>query len=215
MRSPRKAIEACIQRSHFFGGSFQDDSAYSSASQPARVDTQVLGAQTHAGRSIGAGLQCGGSMEIRPLPSKARLPGALRPSNQADEERTDPIDFGSAETFDPSTISVGPSDDPGPQALRTTLLQLCLGNEANACYLNTVLMAELWARCMDSHFSRKDTGDWLRPLHRLLSQRSSTQRIVDPDCLGHLLARRFDFHAKGVQHDATYRLLDGRFVSNP
>ena len=55
---------------------------------------------------------------------------------------------------------LGPSSGPVSQALRTALLQLCLGNDANDYNLNTLSIAELWACCMDSHFSWDATGDW-------------------------------------------------------
>ena len=37
--------------------------------------------------------------------------------------------------------------------MRTLLLELSLGNDANDCFMISALLGELWACCMDNTFS--------------------------------------------------------------
>ena len=155
-----------------------------------------------ASRSVGPELQCGDSMAARHLAPQPGLSGVVRPPHEAYGQWPDPVDSSAAEAIDPAAVTPGPGSGPVSQALRTSLLDLCLGNEANDCFMNTVLLAELWACCMDRSFSWGLTGDWMQPLLRMLDRGPSTQWITDPDCLGPLLASWYEFHAMGIQHDA-------------
>lgn len=86
--------------------------------------------------------------------------------------------------------------------MRSALLALTLGNDSNDCYLNSVLLAELWACCMDNTFDWLATGMWMQPLQHLLTQGATMQLLTATACLGRLLTPWFVFHAAGHQHDA-------------
>ena len=44
--------------------------------------------------------------------------------------------------------------------MRVALLIMVLGNDGNACYLNSVLMAELRSCCMNVKFDWQELGPW-------------------------------------------------------
>ena len=85
--------------------------------------------------------------------------------------------------------------------MRTLLLEMSLGNEANDCFMNTALIGELWACCMDNTFSWDMLGTWKEPLIRLLDRGPNSLGLSDPSSLGTLLDGWFASHAKGAQHD--------------
>ena len=71
--------------------------------------------------------------------------------------------------------------------MRTVILALNFGTDNNACYMNSALLAELWACYMDDSFVWADTGMWRTSLLRLFGQTADHQFLIDMDCLGPLL----------------------------
>ena len=117
--------------------------------------------------------------------------------------------------------------------MRTLLLEMNLGNDANDCCMNIALIGELWACYMDNIFSWEMLGTWKELLIRLLDRGPSLLWFIDLSCLGILLDGWFASYAKGAQHDGVEflgwlsslcivrfsrrlcRHLAGRFVLKP
>ena len=141
-------------------------------------------------------------METGSLASQPSLSGDLRPADQIDRQWPDPVDPPQAETFDSTDVTTGPSCGPLPETMRQALLQLVLGNEANDCYVNSVVQAELWRCCMDSNFHWQTMDCWNLPLQRVLGHGTKVQWLTDPHVLGTCLAPWFAVHARDEQQDA-------------
>lgn len=128
---------------------------------PVRPDPSFLGLETSSGRPVGQADDGSDSMETGSLASQPSLSGDLRPADQIDRQWPDPVDPPQAETFDSTDVTTGPSCGPLPETMRQALLQLVLGNEANDCYVNSVVQAELWRCCMDSNFGWQTGKPWI------------------------------------------------------
>lgn len=63
--------------------------------------------------------------------------------------------------------------------MRSAILALSLGIASNVCYMNSALLAELWACCMDDTFDWQDTGLWQASLLRMFAQTSIQQLVID------------------------------------
>ena len=142
------------------------------------------------------------SLAPRSQPSQSGLPGIVRLVDQADRQWIDSTRLPSFEAIDVAEIAAGTGGGPMPAEMRATLLRLSLSNAANECYVNAVLMAELWSCCMDSNFAWHTTGAWRKPLLQLLEQGPEIQWLTDHGCLGRLLTRWLVFQNEGCQHDA-------------
>ena len=197
-----KDFEVFVPGTDILSRSIQDDRTHPSDSWPAGTDPQVLCPQADAVRPNGSELQCSHPMETRHLPSQLSLSGIVRPPHEAHEQRTDAIDCSPAEAFDLAEVPAGAGGGPDPQTIRTSLLELCLGNDAIDCFMKTILIVELWACCMDNTFSWGLTGTWKQPLQRMLTRGPHTQWLTDSDCLGSLFDGWFATHTRGSQHDA-------------
>ena len=195
-----KDIEAVDPRSDLLRGSLQDDRTHPHACEPAGADPSVHGVETDAFGPSGSHIQCGDSLEIRHLPQEFGQPRTVRPTDQAHRQWSHTADCSSASTLDIATITLGASGGPDPQKMRTMLLEMSLGNDANDCFMITALIGELWACCMDNTFSWEMFGTWKEPLIRLLDRGPSSLWLTDPSCLGTLLDGWFASHAMGAQH---------------
>ena len=140
-------------------------------------------------------------METRHLPPECGQPGTVRPSDEAHGQWPDIIDRHSPPTLDLATVAIGPGNGPDSQKMRTLIFELSLGNDANDCFMNTALLGELWACCMDNTFSWELLGTWQPKLIQLLERGSNLQWLTDSGCLGSLLDGWFEAHTMGAQHD--------------
>ena len=145
MGSPRKDFEAFVQGPDLVYRGLKDNRMHPSDCQPIGTDPQIHGTQTDAIRSTKSEFQCCDPLAPRHFPSQLGLSGIIRPPHKAHGQRTNAIDCNPAEAFD--------RGGPDPQTMRSSFLELCLGNDANDCFMNTVLIAEFWAYCMDNNFS--------------------------------------------------------------
>ena len=198
---PGKDLEAVDTRSDLLRGRLQDDRTHPHDCEPAGTDSSVHGIETDAFGSTGSLIQCGDPLETRHLPPECGQPGTVRPPDEAHGQRADTTDWNSTSTLDLATVALSPGGGPDPQKMRTLLLELSLGNDANDCFMNTAMIGELWACCMDNTFSWELLGTWQQPLIRLLDRGPSTQWLTDSGCLGSLLDGWFASHAMGAQHD--------------
>ena len=195
--SPGKDSEAFVQGTDLIHRGLQDDRTHPSDCQPVATDPQVHGTQTDAIRSAESELQCCDPMAPRHFPSQLGLSGIVRPPHEAHGQRPDAVDCSPVETFDLAEVPAGAGGGPDPQTIRSSLLELCLGNDVNDCFMNMVLIVELWACCMDNNFSWGLTGNWKQPLLRLLARGPTAQRLTDSDCLGSLLDGMVRFACQG------------------
>ena len=179
----------CIQRIHQLGG--QSDLIH-----------RFSALKTSSGRPVGQADDGSDSMETGSLASQPSLSGDLRPADQIDRQWPDPVDPPQAETFDSTEVTTGPSCGPLLETMRQALLQLVLGNEANDCYVNSVVQAELWRCCVDSNFGWQTMHCWNLPLQRVLGHGTKVQWLTDPHVLGTCLAPWFAVHARDEQQDA-------------
>ena len=198
MGSSGKDLEAFEPRPDLLHGSLQDDRAHSPDCEPAGVDPSVHGLETDGLGSVGSSFQCSDPLEIRHFPPERGQPGALRPSDKAHGQWPDTADSGQASTLDFAEVALGTGGGPDPQKMRTLLLQLSLGNDANDCFMNTALLGELWACCMDNTFSWELLGTWQQPVLQLLDRGPNTQWLTDSSCLGLLLDGWYASHAMGL-----------------
>ena len=182
-------------------GSFQDDRTHPYDCQPTGTHSPVHGTETDAIGSAGSLLQCRDPMETRHLPPECGQPGTVRPSDEAHGQWPDTIDRHSPTTLDLATVAIGPGSGPDSQKMRTLILELSLGNDANDCFMNTALLGELWACCMDNTFSWELLGTWQPKLIQLLERGPNTQWLTDSGCLGSLLDGWFAAHTMGPQQD--------------
>ena len=86
--------------------------------------------------------------------------------------------------------------------MKQAILALSLGNVRNVCYMNSALIAELWACCVDDTFVWYDVGLWKDLLIRLLAQSNTHQLLPDEHCLGHLLQPWYKCHPVGKKQDS-------------
>ena len=200
--SPGKDLESFITGADLVNRGLQNDRTYPPDCQSAGTDPQIHGTQTDALRSAESELQRCDPLATRHFPSQLGLLGTVRPPHEAHGQRTDTVDCNPAEAFDLAEVPAGAGGGPHPQTMRSALLELCLGNDSNDCFMNTVLIAELWACCMDNTFSWGLTGTWKQPLQQMLTRGPHTQWLTDSDCLGSLLDGWFATHTRGSQHDA-------------
>ena len=86
--------------------------------------------------------------------------------------------------------------------MRQAILALSLGNVSNACYMNSALLAELWACCMDDTFAWPEVGPWKEPLIRLLANSNTHQILQDEHCLDQFLKSWHTSHEMEKQQDS-------------
>lgn len=197
MGSPRQDLEAILEGTHLFRRGLQDDTNKSPTGWPAGIDSSFLGFEATSSRPADLADQCSDPLEIESFASKCHVPGGFRPVDQDDRQWPDPIDSLAPEAVESPTISSCPNGGTMPEKMRSALLQLAFGNDANNCYINSVLLAELWGCCMDSSFGWQTIGDWSLPLQAVVSQGPTLQWITDHPGLGPRLIPWFAFHEKG------------------
>ena len=186
--------EACSPRSPSTGGSrsFDPEDSYSDSS--GRLDPQVLGPETHASGFDSHGLS-GGAM----APSSS---GPVRVPTEIDRQRAYAADLRSNPTVDTAKVTIGSGHCSSLDEMRQAILALSLGNVSNACYMDSALLAELWACCMDDTFAWHEVGHWKDPLIRLLANSNTHQMLQDEHCLGQLLQSWHTSHEMGKQQDS-------------
>ena len=108
---------------------------------------------------------------------------------EIDKQRAYVADLCSNPTVDTAKISIGSGHCSSLDEMRQAILALSLGNGSNVCYMNSALLAELWACCMDDTFVWHAMGPWKDPLIRLLAQPNLHQLLPDELCLGPLCNR--------------------------
>ena len=143
MGSPRQDLEAILEGTHLFRRGLQDDTNKSPTGWPAGIDSSFLGFEATSSRPADLADQCSDPLEIESFASKCHVPGGFRPVDQDDRQWPDPIDSLAPEAVESPTISSCPNGGTMPEKMRSALLQLAFGNDANNCYINSVLLAEL------------------------------------------------------------------------
>ena len=193
--------EACSPRSPSIRGSRSFDPEDSYPDGSGRLDPQGLGTETHASGLDSHGLS-GGAMAPGHLTEGPSSSGPVRVPTEIDRQRAYAADLRSNPTVDTAKVTIGSGHCSSLDEMRQAILTLSLGNVSNACYMNSALLAELWACCMDDTFVWHEVGHWKDPLIRLLANSNTHQMLQDEHCLGQLLQSWHTSHEMGKQQDS-------------
>ena len=113
--------------------------------------------------------------------------GSVRVPTEIDRQRPYVADLRLNPTVDIAKVTIGSGHCNSLDEMKQAILALSLGNVSNACYMNSALLAELWACCMDDMFTWPEVGPWKEPLVRLLANSNTHQMLQDEHCLGQFL----------------------------
>ena len=161
--------------------------------------TQVFGPQTDEPGESPAGRCSGNPLEIGPEPSFNGGRGALPAPSEAVRMWHHAIHPLGNTTGQPSSIAVGQCNLPTIEEMIRSVLATRLTNSGTTCYVNSILMAQVWSCFMSQAFNTTIWGPWERQMLHMFVQHAGD--VVDPcddSCLGRFLK---DWYAQHPVHD--------------